>query len=187
MYKASLILVSEFLGAFAKLRRAAVNFVLSGLSLPTICPSVNSPNTGWIFMKIYIWIFFFQKDSDFTKIWREYRVLYMKTNIHFWSYLAQFFLEWEMFQTKVVQKIRTHISDWITFFFRKSCCLWDNVEKYCRAGQATDDSIAHAHCMLDTKGYKHTLRICNNYCFPTAILVTFIRTLRVLLSFKLIQ
>jgi hypothetical protein len=33
----------------------------------------------------------------------------MMTNIHFWSYLAQFLLEWEMFQTKVVDKIKTHI------------------------------------------------------------------------------
>jgi len=32
----------------------------------------------------------------------------MKTDVHFWSYLAQFFLEWEMFQTKVVEKIKTH-------------------------------------------------------------------------------
>ena len=36
------------------------------------------------------------------------------------------------------------------FFFRKSCRLWDNVEKYCRAGQATDDSMQHAQCTLDT-------------------------------------
>jgi Na+/melibiose symporter-like transporter len=42
------------------------------------------------------------------------------------------------------------------FFFRKSCRLWDNVEKYCRAGRVTDDNMAHAHCMLDTKGYRHT-------------------------------
>jgi len=33
----------------------------------------------------------------------------MKANIHFWPYLAQFFLEWEMFQEKVVEKIKTHI------------------------------------------------------------------------------
>ena len=32
----------------------------------------------------------------------------MMTNIRFWSYLAQFFLEWETFQTEVVQKIKTH-------------------------------------------------------------------------------
>jgi len=30
----------------------------------------------------------------------------MKTDIHFSSYLAQFFLEWEMFQTKFVEKIK---------------------------------------------------------------------------------
>jgi hypothetical protein len=32
----------------------------------------------------------------------------MKTNVHFWSYLAQFFLEWAMFQAKFVEKIITH-------------------------------------------------------------------------------
>jgi len=32
----------------------------------------------------------------------------MKTNIYFWSYLAQFFLEWEMLQKKIVQKMRKH-------------------------------------------------------------------------------
>jgi hypothetical protein len=26
----------------------------------------------------------------------------------------------------------------------------DSVEKYCREGQATDDNMAHAHCLLDT-------------------------------------
>ena len=52
-----------------------------------------------------------------------------------------------------------------------------NVKKYCRAGQATDNNMTHAHCMLDTKGYKHThththtqkvqyslLSHCNNGC-----------------------
>ena len=58
----------------------------------------------------------------------------MKTNKQFWSYLAQFFLEWEMFQTKFVEEIKTHILCSVTFF-RKSYRLWDNVEKYCRAGQ----------------------------------------------------
>jgi hypothetical protein len=27
-------------------------------------------------------------------------------------------------------------------------------EKYCRAGQATHDNMAHAHCMLNIKSYK---------------------------------
>ena len=33
----------------------------------------------------------------------------MKTNIHFRSYLAQFYLELKTLQTKFVEKIKTHI------------------------------------------------------------------------------
>jgi len=62
----------------------------------------------------------------------------VKTSWHLWSYPAQFFLEWEMFQTKVVEKIKTHILCFV-IFFRKSCHLWDNVKKYRRARQATYD------------------------------------------------
>jgi hypothetical protein len=59
----------------------------------------------------------------------------MKTDIHFWSYLAEFFTEWEKVQTKDVEKIKTRILVLATYF-RKSCSLWDNVEKYgkCRRG-----------------------------------------------------
>ena len=39
----------------------------------------------------------------------------MKTNRHFWLYLAQFLLEWEMFLIKFVQKIKTRLSCSITF------------------------------------------------------------------------
>ena len=35
-----------------------------------------------------------------------------------------------------------------TTFFLKLCHLWDNVEKYGRAGQVTDDNTAHALGML---------------------------------------
>jgi hypothetical protein len=43
----------------------------------------------------------------------------MKTNIHFKSYLAKSFLEWEMFQKKPVEKIKTRIL-YSVAFFRKS-------------------------------------------------------------------
>jgi len=49
---------------------------------------------------------------------------------------------------KVVDEIKTRIWCSITFF-RKSCLLWYLVENYCRPGKSTDDSMAHAHCMLD--------------------------------------
>jgi len=63
--------------------------------------------------------------------------------------------------------------------------LLDNVEKFCTAGQATDDNMAHALCMPNNHGYKHThtqnmqylsLFYCNNGC-TTAPQCYVIRTL----------
>ena len=71
----------------------------------------------------------------------------MKTYVYFLSYLAQFFLDWEVFRTNVVEEIKTQILCSISFF-RKLRRLWDIVEQYCRAGQGTEDNMAHAHCML---------------------------------------
>jgi len=31
--------------------------------------------------------------------------------------------------------------------------------------------MAHAHYVLDTLGYKPILRVCNNYCCPTATII----------------
>jgi len=50
--------------------------------------------------------------------------------------------------------------------------LRDNVEIYCRAGQATGDNMTHALYFLDSIGFKHTLRICSTYCFSTGTMVT---------------
>jgi hypothetical protein len=94
------------------------------------------------------------------------------------SNVTEFYLEWEMFMTKVVSKIKTYfmfsnfmfsnfieivskIKTYFMFsnfmfsnfmfknFIRKSCRLWDNVEEYVRVGKATGN-MAHAHYMLDT-------------------------------------
>jgi hypothetical protein len=54
----------------------------------------------------------------------------MKTYVHLWQYLAEFFLEWEMFQTKVVEKIKTHVLCSITFFTENRAVyeiMWKNV------------------------------------------------------------
>ena len=51
----------------------------------------------------------------------------MKTNVHLWPYLAQFFLEWEIFQTEFVEKIETYFM--FSTFSLKSWNLWNNVEK----------------------------------------------------------
>ena len=71
----------------------------------------------------------------------------MTTYVHLW-HVAKFFLECEIFQTKVVGKIKTYFI--FNFFFPlKSRLIRDYIEKYHKAGQDTDNNIAHALCMLD--------------------------------------
>ena len=52
----------------------------------------------------------------------------MKTNIEFWSYLDQFFLEWEMFQKKSVEKIKTNAIYSVTFSENRAVyeIMWKN-------------------------------------------------------------
>ena len=71
----------------------------------------------------------------------------MKTFSHLWQYLADLFVECEMFQIKVVEKIKTHILCSVTFF-RKLRHLWDSVEKY---GGAREDAgnMVPVHGILD--------------------------------------
>ena len=58
----------------------------------------------------------------------------MKPNVHFWSYLAHFFVGWYASDKSYRESQNT------PFVFSnilspplKSYRLWDNVEKYCRA------------------------------------------------------
>jgi len=150
----------HFLGAFAKLRKTTISFMSVRLSAWKSRLPLDrfSRKLIWIFGKT-------RENSSFIKIWQEYRVLCVKTNVHFWSYLAQFFLEWNMFQTKSAEGIKTRNLRSITFFFENRAVDKITWKKYCRLGQA------HAHCMLDNLGYKHTHTICNTYCFSTATMV----------------
>jgi len=45
-----------------------------------------------------------------------------------------------MFWTEVVKEIK-NTNFMFSNIFQKSCCLYDNVEKYSRVRQATDDNI----------------------------------------------
>jgi len=49
---------------------------------------------------------------------------------------------------KVLEKIKLYFL--FNNVLQQSWGLWNNVEKYCRAWQVTDDNMAHAHCMLGT-------------------------------------
>jgi hypothetical protein len=78
----------------------------------------------------------------------------MKTLSHLWQYIAKFFSEWEMFWTKVEEKIKTHILCSVTFF-RKPCHLWGNVDKCGGTTGATNYVTTWRTRMLDKQGYMH--------------------------------
>ena len=126
--------------------------------------NVSTP-TGRVFIKFEIWVF-----SE--NVWRTFTLHKNRTRLtgalHEDQYIFLIISHLVLLRmAKLYSKITTHILCSISFFIR-SCHLWDNVKKYCRAGEAKDISTAHAHYSLDTRSYKHTLRICNTHFFSTA-------------------
>jgi hypothetical protein len=95
---------------------ATVSFVTS------VCPPVRMHQLGshWTGFQEIRCLNIFQKSIEktqfFIKIWQEYKVLRMAADIRFWSYLSEFFLRWENFQTKILEKINTYILCSIIFF-----------------------------------------------------------------------
>jgi hypothetical protein len=163
----------RFLGALAKLQEETFCFVMS--VYPSVRPSSwnNIALTGRVFMKFDIWVFF-------TNLLKYFKFLYYRTRTKGTLHEDQYtfliisrsvHLRMRNVSDKVVQKIKTYVLFSRTCF-RKSCRILNSVEKYCRAGQATDDNTSHAHWILGTEVYKYTLRICDNYWFSTAIMVT---------------
>jgi hypothetical protein len=135
------------------------------MSRLSVCPSVwnNCVLTGRIFIKFDIWVFLENLSRKFKFHQDMTRVLYVKTNTHLLPYLAQLFLEWEMFRTNVLEEIKTYVFCPITFVSR--------IVSFMRqCGKILYSQGSHrwqygSHCMLDNWGYKHRLRICNTV-FP---------------------
>ena len=63
-----------------------------------------------------------------------------------------------MFQTQAVGKMQTHNLFSIPHFPNRAIyeIMWTN---HSRAGQATDDNMAHARCMLGKYGYAHSVYV----------------------------
>jgi hypothetical protein len=94
----------------------------------------------------------------------------MKTNIHFLSYLAQFFLQWEIFQIKFVEKIKARISCSVTFFFQNLAAygiMWNNVVE----PERRQIIIWSMRIACRIRKATHTLGMCNADCLCTAITV----------------
>jgi hypothetical protein len=119
----------------------------------------------------------------------------MKTYVHFWSYLGHFFVEWEIFQTEVVEEIKTHFAFGNVFFFENGAIceiMWKNVVEPDRPQMAiwsmriafwiskATNTHTHTHTeyviriafpLQRLQTHTHTHRICNTYCFSPATTV----------------
>ena len=115
---------------------------------------------------------FNQENWSLNKIGQKYPVVYMETNMQFWSYLVQFFFRKEMFQPNFVEKMKTCILGSITFFFFENRTIHVKICTDFSAVRATDDKIAHEHGIVDTLDNKHTISISNIYCFYTKKMIT---------------
>jgi len=124
-------------------------------------------------MKFDIWRFFKNLSRKFKLHENRRRIKCTLHEDHYivLSYIAHFFLEWEMFQTKVVEKIKTHSLCLVAVFW-KSCRLWYNLEKKDIEGGGY--RWHHGACAFNS-GYIrlqiHALKLCNTHCFSTATMV----------------
>jgi hypothetical protein len=110
----------------------------------------------------------------------------MKPFRHLWQYLAEFFLEWEMFQIKVVEKINIHVLCSISFFFRKSC-LYEIMSKNPAKPERPQMTVwRRVTCWINTRAQAHASarapsptrtqrKICNTHYFSTATMVSWTR------------
>jgi hypothetical protein len=81
----------------------------------------------------------------------------MKTYVHLWWHFAEIFLEWEMFQTNVVEKIKAHILCSVTFFPKSFPFMRKCGKISCRqTGHRRQCNTAHALCMLDKATDPHS-------------------------------
>ena len=143
-----------FLGAFAKLLKATISFVMSvRLSVrPSVRTSVCMEQFG------SHWTDFYEISYSVLceNLSRNFKFHLNRTRItdtlHAAQYtfliiLRSFLLRVRNVSHKVCRE-NQNMRFVFNSFFRKSCRLWDNEEKYCIARQATDDKMAHAYFML---------------------------------------
>jgi len=139
----------------------------------SVCQSFHPNGTTRFTLKGFSWNFKFEysskicrENSSFIKTRQQYGDINIKTNILFWSYLAQFLLEWNMFDTQAVDKIKTHVSCSVTITNRVFIG-WHGKILYSRPGHRFKCSAFTLNA-----GYVslHALRLWSTHRFSTTIM-----------------
>ena len=96
---------------------------------PYICLSTwnTSAPTGQIFNKLYIWEFFENLSRKFKFYGNLAGIMCTLHKGNEWQYLAEFFLEWEIFQRYRKNQNPHFMFNNFSFFFSKILRLWYSV------------------------------------------------------------
>jgi hypothetical protein len=129
---------NPYLDAIAELR----NRLQASFKLPlSVCPSALGSH--WKDFPEIRYFRIFRKSVETVQV----SLISGKKNGYFrWrlQYFAEFFLEWEIFQKKFVEKFKTHFM-FSEVFFIKSCPLWNNMKNMVeRIGHRRQYSMLHA-------------------------------------------
>jgi hypothetical protein len=115
-------------------------------------------------MKFDIWIFFENQLWKLNFHWYLKRIMFIfhDDQYTFWSYLAQFFSEREMFQTEVDRWNQNSHCIFNNFFFQ-NCVIYDVMWKNIVELHRPQMTIWHMHIVWWIPKAVNALRICNTY------------------------
>jgi hypothetical protein len=114
-------------------------------------------------------------NSRFVKIWREWRLLYMKTLMTMSLFILLRIIN--VSYKSDMKNPNTHFMFYNFFFLKRIVLFWRQCRKlwWSQRGHRWQYNTTHAFHTLGDKGYRHThthtLRIRNSYCFSTATMV----------------
>ena len=131
IYSPDMLSVRQFLSAFAKLCKAAVSFVMSVLSVSPHGTTFPLDGFSWNLIFLY-----FSKSVEKIRVLLDFFYFTWRPIFRFFFiFSAQFFLEWRILQTKVVEKIKTRILCSVPFFF-DNCAVYEIMWKKIPQNQA---------------------------------------------------
>jgi hypothetical protein len=170
------------LGAFTKLRKTSVSFVMSVRS------SVRVKQLGSHWTDFHdIWhLSIFRKSVDKPQVSSKSGENTLHESQYVFLIISRsLLLRMRNVSNKNCRENQTHILLTITFF-RKSYRLRDNVEKYCRTWQGT---WQYSVCALRVAylWLQHTLKIRHTYCFSTATMVARTRLIVMLYAHPVVK
>jgi hypothetical protein len=141
------------LGAFAKLRKATISFVMSVHMSVRLSVHMEQLGSHWTNFHEIWYLGIFRKcvqkfqialKSDKNKgsfAWRPICTFYVSRS---------FLLRMRNVSGKKSRRESQNTCLILSSIFRNSCRLWQNVEKYCGAGHITYDNMARVHCVPET-------------------------------------